>query len=231
MLGWMPALGGAVMLALCAREGPTAAEVKVAKKSVVVHGQPIAYREAGAESGPCVLLLHGAAFSSKTWEDLGTLTLLAQQGYRVVAVDLPGFADSSQAHADSDAFLADLMDALGLSRVAVVAPSMSGRFAFPLVSAHPERITAFVPMAPAGLAASRTALAGSPVPTLVFWGSDDHVFPPAGADEILAAMPHSAKTILAGAGHACYLDQPSTFHERLLAFLASTVHGARKRSP
>lgn len=39
---------------------------------------------------PDVLLLHGQAFTSKTWEALGTLALLAGEGYRAVAIDLPG---------------------------------------------------------------------------------------------------------------------------------------------
>jgi abhydrolase domain-containing protein 14 len=206
-----------------------AMEVAVAKKEVRVRGQAIAYREAGSASGPCVLLLHGAAFSSKTWEELGTIALLARKGYRVIAVDLPGFGDSAAARADPERFLADLMHALALAQVAVVAPSMSGRFAFPLVGSHPERVAAFVPVAPAGLETFRRTLAGSPVPTLVVWGSSDHVFAPAGADELLAVLPNSRKAILAGADHACYLDQPAAFHERLLAFLDSTLHGARTR--
>ena len=34
--------------------------------------------------------LHGESFTSKTWLDLGTMHYLANLGYRVVAVDLPG---------------------------------------------------------------------------------------------------------------------------------------------
>uniref|UniRef100_A0A8D2EBN4 Aminoacylase-1 n=1 Tax=Theropithecus gelada TaxID=9565 RepID=A0A8D2EBN4_THEGE len=39
-----------------------------------------------------VVLLHGKAFNSHTWEQLGTLQLLSQRGYRAVALDLPGAA-------------------------------------------------------------------------------------------------------------------------------------------
>uniref|UniRef100_A0A8B9HM50 Peptidase M20 dimerisation domain-containing protein n=1 Tax=Astyanax mexicanus TaxID=7994 RepID=A0A8B9HM50_ASTMX len=37
-----------------------------------------------------VVLLHGQAFTSKTWEELGTLSLLAANGYQALALDLPG---------------------------------------------------------------------------------------------------------------------------------------------
>jgi len=37
-----------------------------------------------------VFFMHGAAFSSKTWEDIKTLQLVAAMGYRAVAVDVPG---------------------------------------------------------------------------------------------------------------------------------------------
>ena len=36
------------------------------------------------------LFLHGQKFSSKTWLDLGTLNVTANNAYKVIAIDLPG---------------------------------------------------------------------------------------------------------------------------------------------
>ena len=47
-------------------------------------------RQLRAKGGTPVLLLHGAAFSSQTWVEVGTLQALSEAGLDVVAVDLPG---------------------------------------------------------------------------------------------------------------------------------------------
>uniref|UniRef100_A0A8C8Z3R6 Aminoacylase-1 n=1 Tax=Prolemur simus TaxID=1328070 RepID=A0A8C8Z3R6_PROSS len=70
---------------------------------------PIFYREVLPLHQPRrveVVLLHGKAFNSHTWEQLGTLQLLSQRGYRAVALDLPGAAV---------AFLEERAHQLGLS--------------------------------------------------------------------------------------------------------------------
>ena len=52
-------------------------------------GKEIFTRQLRAGGTP-VLLLHGGAFSSKTWVEVGTLQALKKAGFDVVAVDLPG---------------------------------------------------------------------------------------------------------------------------------------------
>ena len=41
-----------------------------------------------------IFLLHGSAFTSMTWEQIQTLEQLKENGYRAIAVDLPGFGES-----------------------------------------------------------------------------------------------------------------------------------------
>ncbi|XP_072328094.1 protein ABHD14A isoform X1 [Scyliorhinus torazame] len=64
---------------------------KTPKPSEVFYRESLPPQKGGERQQPSleVLLLHGQAFNSKTWEGLGTLVLLAQRGYRAVAVDLP----------------------------------------------------------------------------------------------------------------------------------------------
>jgi pimeloyl-ACP methyl ester carboxylesterase len=185
---------------------------------VDVGGQAIHGRRAGPASGAPVLLLHGAAFDSQTWEKLGTLKALADAGLRAVAVDLPGYGQSKAAQADPQTFLGALIEALHLERPVVVSPSMSGSFSLPLVEAHPERLAGFVPVAPVGAVAFAARTRNSPLPVLVVWGEKDRLFPPAQAETLAASFRDAKLLILPGARHPAYLDQPDPFHRELIAF-------------
>ena len=51
--------------------------------------------QASNEDTKTLLLLHGAAFTSKTWqESIPTIQTMCALGYRVVAIDLPGNSQS-----------------------------------------------------------------------------------------------------------------------------------------
>ncbi|XP_072731693.1 uncharacterized protein [Ciconia boyciana] len=65
---------------------------QVTESTLTVEGQTLFYRQAEpAQQAPklTVLLLHGIRFSSDTWLQLRTLAMLAENGYRAVAIDLP----------------------------------------------------------------------------------------------------------------------------------------------
>jgi pimeloyl-ACP methyl ester carboxylesterase len=104
------------------------------------------YLEAG--KGPPVLLLHGFAFSAENWR--GSLEVLANRGYRAIAVDLPGFGESDKPHDVNyslhfyvKVFL-NVLDALELTQVPFVAHSFGSKVALALAILHPQRVSRMV---------------------------------------------------------------------------------------
>lgn len=102
--------------------------------------------------GPAVLLLHGFPQTGLMWRDVAPL--LAQD-FEVIVADLPGYGASDCPHAlpDSAAHaamskrrmattLVEAMEALGLTRFALVGHDRGGRVAYRTALDHPDRVTA-----------------------------------------------------------------------------------------
>jgi abhydrolase domain-containing protein 14 len=202
-----------------AAKDPKAASA-ISDSMIEFHEHPVHLLAAGPEKGQSVLLLHGAKFDSGTWKDLGTLEILAAAGYRAVAIDLPGFGKSPRWRSDPRTFLSEFIDVLKIGRPVIIAPSMSGRWAFPLILNNPEKAAGFVPIAAVGTPAFTQKVKESPVPALVVWGSADRMFPAETHKKLAASFKKSELLPLPDASHPAYLDQPELFHAALLEFLA-----------
>lgn len=105
-------------------------------KYLDLHGDRVAYREAGA--GEVLLLIHGMAGSSATWR--AVLPQLSEK-YRVVAPDLLGHGESAKPRGDYSlgafaAWLRDLLDELAITRATVVGQSLGGGVAMQFTYQH-----------------------------------------------------------------------------------------------
>ncbi|HET6506852.1 MAG TPA: alpha/beta fold hydrolase [Baekduia sp.] len=106
-----------------------------------------------AGDGPDVLLIHGLGAAKSSFFDCAAL--LAEAGYRVHALDLPGFGGSSKpATAPYSATwfaekVCGVMDALEIESAHLVGNSMGGRVALEIGLRQPERVRSIAALCPA----------------------------------------------------------------------------------
>jgi pimeloyl-ACP methyl ester carboxylesterase len=193
-------------------------EPSILSKFIQIQTANLHYLEAGESNHPPLVFLHGASFSAQTWKDLGTLKRFSHQGYRVIALDLPGYGKSDRISTYQTEVLPKLFEKLNLKGAILVSPSMSGTYSLPFLVDHSEQLQGFVAVAPVGIMKMSQKLAEIEVPTLAIWGSDDQIVPLEQANLLVKLMPQAETVVLPKAGHACYMKATHKFHEALLNF-------------
>ena len=113
-------------------------------KSIVVDNETWHYLEGGPDDAEVVLLLHGFGGDKDNW------TRFSKQltgAYRVIAVDLPGFGESSR-HSDWDyalpaqrARVKGFVDTLGLEQFHLAGHSMGGHLGALFTHEYPENVS------------------------------------------------------------------------------------------
>jgi pimeloyl-ACP methyl ester carboxylesterase len=115
---------------------------------VEVDGLRVHYQEFGEENKPVMLLIHGYSASNFTWKTAAPL--LAEEGFRVIAVDMIGFGFSAKPGwfdytiSSQARIIERFMDRLGIGSALVVGSSYGGAVAAMLTLDYPERVEKLV---------------------------------------------------------------------------------------
>ena len=108
-------------------------------------------RYARVGHGAPVILIHGLASNIYSWADV--IGPLCEQ-FDVIALDLPGFGESTQpsdlTFADHPKAVLGLMDGLGIAKASLVGNSLGGAIALLLAERNPDRVDHVVVLDSAG---------------------------------------------------------------------------------
>ena len=201
----------------------TSSNVSIAKKFIQVEGASIRVVSAGKLSQKPVLLLHGAAFSSQTWEDLGTLNVLEKAGFLAIAIDLPGFklSEKLKTKIDREVFLDKLILKLKIDRPVVISPSFSGSYSIPFIIKYgKDRISGYIPVAPTiDSQLTEKDFKSLNMPTLIIYGENDASAKR--SNQLLSHIPNSKIKAIPNGEHPAYLTDPKLFHSLVIEFVNS----------
>lgn len=117
-----------------------------------VGGVRIHYQDAGDEKAPALILIHGFISSTLIWTEV--FLPLAAAGFRVIALDLPGYGYSDKPAdgrytIDSQAYaVVSLMNRLEIDEATIIGASYGGAIAATIALDYPERVTRLVLVGP-----------------------------------------------------------------------------------
>lgn len=125
-------------------------------QKATLNGTEVAYYD-GKTAGTPIVLIHGLASNMGFWRY--AIPQLEQKGFRVVAIDLPGYGKSAKPYGAPYALsfyaqtVNELLKHLGIEKAIWAGHSMGGQISIVAALNFPERIDKLVLIAPAGIEA------------------------------------------------------------------------------
>jgi len=128
-------------------------QADLSTKRVTVGDLSIHYYQGGPSDGETILMIHGFGASKDNWLRFARYFT---EGYQVIALDLPGFGDSSKPYASYDVGtqverLAAFTQALQIKKLHLIGSSMGGHISALYAARYPEQILSVALLGNAGV--------------------------------------------------------------------------------
>jgi len=188
-------------------------------RQVMIDNCSLYWMEDTAGEKKDVVLLHGAKFSATTWKEIGTLDVLIKAGYRVHALDMPGFGRSASCTNSPAEIIPTFLEHENIENPVLIGPSMGGSICLDVYFSNPEAIGGLVLVGTVGIDKYRGRFKDVSVPSLLVWGENDIISPPENARYLEEEIPDARLVFLKNAPHPCYLHQTDQWHRLLVEFL------------
>lgn len=171
--------------------------------------------------GSWVVLLHGKKFTADDWENIGLLDVLDQAGFKVIALNLPGYGNSEPLKSDTMLadFLADFMHQLNIDSFHLIGPSFSGEISIQFTLCYGSRLETLTLIDSVGVDQYEQRLQDIMTQTLIVWGKKDEIVPYRYALTLHEKLPNSTLYTFEDLGHTCYFEDSQTFTKILLPYL------------
>ncbi len=178
---------------------------------------------AGDPANPLLLGLHGWSQRNgwHTWKPL--MEPLAEAGYCVVSVDMPGWGKSPALDATplagsrAASVVINIVDGLQKETAVLMGKSWGGGVAIKAALQQPARISGLILTAPA--LQNFAQLHELQTPVLMAWAADDPVIPISNADRYRAALPEMQLVAYATGGHSAAPKNAADFAPKAIQFL------------
>ena len=208
----------------------------IATHTEKISGGTIVYNPAG--TGPSILLVHGLFANKEQWRPLAWR--LADAGYQVLAVDLPGYG-KSHGYSLTSYRLANEVESLAgiddparhqgtrprrqldveLQLLFVTPPAIPEEQKKAIIADYVRRNRHYVQVWNVVNLYNDILKQRLPArkPTLIIWGDDDHVYNVAGAEKLQRRIPGSSLHHLPHAGHVLHLENAAEVAPIYIDFL------------
>eukprot|EP00486_Rosalina_sp_Unknown_P005491 CAMPEP_0201568706 /NCGR_PEP_ID=MMETSP0190_2-20130828/9930_1 /ASSEMBLY_ACC=CAM_ASM_000263 /TAXON_ID=37353 /ORGANISM="Rosalina sp." /LENGTH=337 /DNA_ID=CAMNT_0047990129 /DNA_START=264 /DNA_END=1274 /DNA_ORIENTATION=+ len=217
-------------------EAPGLPELQGKNRAPSIFVRQVVPKEATTNGHDYVLIfLHGAAYTSATWSELGILGELARAGFISYALDIPGFGDSVKTVAGDNRWLTGIIDQLisdnekvskhitsagGVStagkKFVLITASMSGRYAVPLLFNKPAGLIGMITVAPVGTNKfKKEQYEKVDIPVCVIYGEEDRKLGEESKTNLIQ-IPNHKLVVVPGGSHAAYKSDPKFFHQQVV---------------